>query len=251
MKKAVLIGILLIFNSSYSQENVREIFDGANKFYMDEKYQEAVNEYMKILNTGYENGAIYFNLGNAYYKLGNIGKAILYYEKAKKIFHNDEDINNNLKLANLYVADKITPIPEIFYIRYFNNFTELMSPDAWMRFFIIIYIMLCLTICCQIIIKKQKIKNIIRRIAPLFVFLTAFFLFIFLHSEYQLNRHDWAVIMSEKAEVYSSPVEDSTELFSIHEGTKVKLKRTKGEWIEIALADGKVGWLTKNHTEII
>ncbi len=251
MKRAVLIGILLIFDYSFSQENVGEIFDSANKFYIDEKYQEAVDEYVKILNTGYENGAIYFNLGNAYYKLGSIGKAILYYEKAKKIIPSDEDIINNLNLANLYIADKITPIPELFYIRYFKSFTKLMSPNNWMKVFLTLYVMLCLVICGRIIIKKQKVKNFLHKLIFLSAFLTALSLFILLYSFYELNRHDWAIVMSDKVEVSSSPTEDSTQLFSVHEGTKVKIKRTNEKWIEISLADGKVGWITKDHIEII
>jgi len=251
MKRAVLIGILLIFDYSFSQENVGEIFDTANKFYIDEKYQEAVNEYVEILNTGYENGAIYFNLGNAYYKLGSIGKAILYYEKAKKIIPGDEDVNNNLTLANLYIADKITPVPELFYIRYFKSFTKLMSLDTWAKVFLALYIILCLTNCGRIIIKKQKVRNFLHKLIFLSAFLTALFLFIMLYSFYELNRHDWAIVMSDKVEVSSSPTEDSTELFSIHEGTKVKIKRTNDKWIEISLADGKVGWITKDHIEII
>jgi len=251
MKRAVLIGILLIFDYSFAQENVGEIFDNANKFYIDEKYQEAINEYVEILNTGYENGAIYFNLGNAYYKLGSIGKAILYYEKAKKIIPDDEDINNNLQLANLYIADKITPVPELFYVRYFKSFTKLMSPNNWMKVFLALYIILCLTNCGRIVIKKQKVRNFLHKLIFLSAFLTALFLFIMLYSFYELNRHDWAIVMSDKVEVSSSPTEDSTELFSIHEGTKVKIKRTNEEWIEISLADGKVGWITKDHIEII
>ena len=251
MKRAVLIGILLIFDISFSQENTGEIFDSANKFYIDEKYQDAVNEYTKILNTGYESGAIYYNLGNAYYKLGSIGKSILYYEKAKKIIPGDEDINNNLNLANLYITDKITPIPELFYIRYFNSFTNLMSPYNWLKVFLVLYVMLCLAFCSRILIKKQKVRSFLFKLIFLAAFLTVLFLFILLYSFNELNRHDRAIIMSDKVDVSSSPAEETTELFTIHEGTKVKLKRTEGKWIEISLADGKVGWITREHIEII
>jgi len=254
MKKIIIIVILfitLLFFSAFSQENVNEIFGRANKFYTDEKYQEAIDEYIKIIDIGYENGIVYYNLGNAYYKIGNIGKSILYYEKAKKILPTDEDIDNNLKLVNLYIADKITPIPELFYVRYFKNFTKIMSPYSWMKSFLAIYVILCICICARIIIKQQKVKDVLKKSIFLFTFLTLLSLFIFIYSEDELNRHNWAIVMNEKTDVYASPSESSTELFSIHKGTKIKLKRTEGKWIEITLADGKVGWIVKDNIEII
>lgn len=254
MKKIVIViisFIYLLFSYAFSQENVNETFSRANKFYTDGKYQEAIDEYMKIMNMGYENGVVYYNLGNAYYKIGDIGKAILYYEKAKKIMPTDEDVDNNLKLVNLYIADKITPIPELFYVRYFKNITKIMSPNSWMELFLVMYIMLSICICVRIIIRQQKIKNVLKKSIFLFTFLTLLSLFIFIYSENELNKHNWAIVMNEKTDVYASPSEDSTELFSIHKGTKIRLKRTEGLWIEITLADGKVGWIIKDNIEII
>jgi len=254
MKKILLTLILLFFaNFSYvySQEKVQEMFDAVNKFYLDDKIQEAADEYEKILELGYESGAIYFNLGNAHYKLGNIGKAILYYEKAKKIIPGDSDLNNNLNLANLLIADKITPLPELFYIRYFKKFVQLTSQSGWMKIFLTLYITLCLIICIRILVKTQKLRIILHKLILLLIFLTAFFFFVLFYSNYQSDRHDWAVVMSEKVDAGSSPIEDSTELFSIHEGTKVKINRTRNNWIEISLPDGKVGWIKREHIEII
>ena len=254
MKRIFLTVIILIFADffyAHSQEEAGEIFDRANKLYMNEKFQESVDEYTKILNIGYKSGAIYYNLGNVYYKLGNIGKTILFYEKANKIISGDEDLDNNLKLAKLFIADKITTIPEIFYIRYFRKFASIFGTSGWIKIFLTLYIILNLIICGRIIIKNRKIRIILNRIIFLSSIVTAFVLFVLIYSNYQLNRVDGAIIMSEKVNVSSSPIEGSTELFSIHEGTKVKIKRAQGKWIEISLPDGKVGWITKNHIEII
>lgn len=85
-------------------------WQSANQFYSDGNYEDAVNQYESILNSGYESSELYFNLGNAYFKLNQIPSAILYYEKARKLAPEDEQINFNLSLANSRIVDKMEPL---------------------------------------------------------------------------------------------------------------------------------------------
>lgn len=236
---------------SFAQENVQELFDNANSLYMNEKYKEAVEVYLSIIDKGYENSAVYFNLGNTYYKIGNTGKAVLFYEKAKKINPTDDDIITNLKMVNLTVADKITPLPELFYVKYFKLFTTLLGPFGWMKIFLILFCILCFTICIRIIVRNDRAKYILNKSVFVLSAVTIIIFAVTVYSSDYVTKHNSAVIMSERVDVYSSPDEDSTELFTVHEGTKVFVKRTQEQWLEITLADGKVGWIIKSHVETI
>ena len=256
-KRSFLIHILLfalLFSGSsvsYAQEKVKEIFDKANSLYMSENYTEAAQVYLSIIEKGYQSAALYYNLGNTYYKLGNTGKAVLYYEKAKKINPRDDDVNTNLKMTSLSIADKITPLPELFYMKYFNLFASMLGPFGWMKIFLILFCVLCLTISTLILIKNERAKYFLKKIVFILTAVTIIILCVTIYTSYEISKHNSAVIMSEKVDVYASPAEDSTELFAIHEGTKVSIKRVQGKWIEISLADGKVGWIIKEHIVII
>ena len=249
----ILLFALLLFCSSvsYAQEDVNEIFDKANSLYMSENYTEAVQVYLSIIEKGYESAAVYYNLGNTYYKLGNTGKAVLYYEKAKKINPRDDDINTNLKMTRLSIADKITPLPELFYMKYFNLFASMLGPFGWMKIFLFLFCVLCLTISALILIKDERAKYFLKKSVFILAAVTIIILGVTIYTSYEISKHDSGVIMSEKVDVYASPAEDSTELFAIHEGTKVTIKRIQGMWIEISLADGKVGWIIKEHIGVI
>lgn len=250
--KYILLFVLLLFSSSlYAQEEAGELFDKANSLYMSENYAEAVQAYLSTIEKGYESAAVYYNLGNTYYKLGNTGKAVLYYEKAKKINPRDEDINTNLKMTSLGTADRITPLPELFYIKYFNLFASTLGPVGWMKIFLILFCILCLTISALILIRNERARYFLKKSVFILSAVTLIILGVTTYTSYEISKHNSAVVMSEKVDVYASPAEDSTELFAIHEGTKVTIKRTQGRWIEISLADGKVGWIIKEHIEVI
>jgi tetratricopeptide (TPR) repeat protein len=107
---------------SWGDTNVHALFEKGNQQYAKAKYQDAVQSYQQILNSGYQSAVVYFNMGNAYYKLDDIPSALLYYEKAHKLAPGDEDINVNIQLANLKTADKVDPEPEFFVTKWWHGF---------------------------------------------------------------------------------------------------------------------------------
>src|SRR6059036_404081 len=126
MKRWYLVLLLFICQTLVAQEAVRQ-FEQANQLYRDGKYDQAAGLYEQVISNGYESAALYYNLGNACFKLKNTPSAILNYERAKRLAPHDEDILYNLRLANLRIVDKIEPIPQIFFIDWWRSLVNTFS----------------------------------------------------------------------------------------------------------------------------
>ena len=120
---------LLLINPAFSQE--ASSFEQANVYYQNKDYIKAIELYDSSLAQGVESAALYYNLGNAHFKINNIPAAILNFERAKKLIPNDEDILFNLKIANLRIVDKIEPLPGMFYNRWWEELVRLNSSTGW------------------------------------------------------------------------------------------------------------------------
>ena len=131
IRNALMFIFLNVFSSYLFGGEVNLKFAEANKQYRNGKYTEALLLYREILNNGFVAHELYYNLANTYIKLDSIPLAILYYEKANKIAPGDEDVNYNLKLANLKIIDKIESLPKMFYNEWLDNTGRLFSSDRW------------------------------------------------------------------------------------------------------------------------
>ncbi|MFC1502514.1 tetratricopeptide repeat protein [bacterium] len=243
--------LLLIVSLGYAGDEER-LFQEANTFFQSGQYSEALGTYEAIMDLGYQNGALHYNIGNCYYKLENIGRAILHYERALKWMPGDEDLKANLALANLAVTDKITPRSQFILIRILRGFVHLLPLHIHIVLFFVLYILGMGFLILFIITRKRFLRMIGFRSA--IVAGVLFLIFgLFLFSRIQVAKKQVeAVILADRVDVMSSPSdEEGLEVFSLHEGTKVRIDQQTGEWLEIILADGKVGWVRKEVLEII
>mgnify|MGYP001203467301 CR=1 FL=1 len=236
MKKIILI--LLIANKLYPQD---VIFNKANRLYTDEKYIESQILYDSLINEGYESAELYYNLGNCHYKLNNWANAIWAYEKSLKI-NNHNNTEQNLKLAQLKIVDRIEGIPDLFYKKWIKDFVLLLNVKSW-QIICLISIWILFLIKITSLFLSFNNKSILR-----FNLLITIFIFsiVLLSYKYQTNKKE-AIIFSSAIVVYSAPTENSTNLFSLHAGTKVELIDQIGEWFNIKLINGNNGWIKKHH----
>ena len=123
--------LLLLFVLPGLAQEARLEVNQANQLYRDAQYQKAAQLYDRVVKNGYESPALYYNLGNCYFKLHNLPAAILFYERARRLAPHDEDISYNLRLANLRVVDKIEPMPQLFLVDWWNAFIGLFSSGGW------------------------------------------------------------------------------------------------------------------------
>ncbi len=248
LKIMILTGCCIIssLSSLWAHDKV-----AADSAYAMEEYDKAIAIYKSLLVQGVH-ADLYYNIGNCYYKTDSIARAILNYERALLLNPGDADIRFNLDLARTKVVDKIIPESEMFFITWGRNLIDLMSMDAWARMAIVAFVLACIFALCyffgnQIILRKIGFFGAVLML--LMVILSN----VFAQKQYEkLMGRKGAVVMDSSVTVKSTPNDSGTDLFVLHEGTKVEIiDDSMKEWKEIRLADGKIGWLPAKTMEVI
>ncbi|MFC2086871.1 tetratricopeptide repeat protein [Bacteroidota bacterium] len=226
-------------------------FERANRLYNADSFAEAIEIYESIVDSGFESAEIYYNLGNAYYKSHNLPKAILNYERARLLNPHDEDIQYNLELTNTMIVDKIEKIRPVFYITWFINVYRFFSPELWAIISGVAFVLSFLAILIYIFSGNIFVKRIMFYSGVFLVLISIFtFLFSYKHMQF-IQQYNSAIVMSPTVSIKSTPNENGTDLFILHEGTRVKIEESLGEWVEIKIDDGNKGWMKANDIEII
>jgi len=225
--------------------------DSANTAYNKANYAKAITFYQKFLNGGIESAQAYYNMGNCYFRTNEFGKAILYYEKAEKLTPGDADIQFNLQLANQKITDKVSSDAPIFIYSDWKKFENKYTEKQW-AFICIGLLCLSLLLFVFYLISSHILIRQISFWSGFVVIIFALFTFYIANQQYQLlNSHDTAIVMASTVTVNGAPEEKATQLFVLHEGTKVWIVKTEGEWTEIKLANGNQGWLISSDISAI
>ncbi len=253
MKKIILLLVVgwLAIGPSEAQGALQEIWNQANDAYTNGDYPAAIAGYDSIAREGYVSDRLYYNLGNAYFKNNQIGKAVLSYNRAQRLSPGDEDIRHNLRVANAYVKDRIEAVPEFFLASWLRSLMHTMASNTWA---VMSLLFLALALCGVAFFLLSA--DVAYRKAGFYGGIVCLFLFVVSVVFSSLERSkilhpDEAVVMLASAPVKSSPDHASKDLFILHEGTKVSLGEQTGEWCEIRIADGNKGWIEKRAIELI
>ena len=254
MRVVRLVTLMVFMLGVYAHAQVQElnsVFDDANKLYLEQKYDAAINHYESILKSGYENGELYFNLGNAYYKSGKIQNAMLNYERAKKFMPNDEDLQFNMHLVELQLIDKVDPIPELFFYQWMNKFANLL-PQKTIVILMYLLFLLTLGLFSFFLFAKTYEQKRYTLLAGMFTaVLLVFGVANFFIQSYQQSKSVFAIVMADVSNIKSAPDKKGNDLFVIHKGLKIQVLDNVNQWTKIRLADGKVGWIPQTEVETI
>lgn len=250
-KKIILFTLFIVFifcNLLFAQ-TPEEIYREANLSYENEGYERAIALYEALIKMDKISPEVFYNLGNSYFKLKKIGKAIVNYERALRLAPRDRDVLLNLKLAGESTIDKIK-MPERGFILNATLFLyDRMNIDELTSFISLIYLAtITLLIFSIFIVTKRKtfFYTVITSGALLVV------LIIFLVSKiHNKNFMRQAVIIAEKVNIRSGPKDDYLLQFTLHEGTKLRVVEETKDWYEIDLSKDLRGWLPKDSVEII
>jgi tetratricopeptide (TPR) repeat protein len=230
---------------------LEQAFARANDTYKNADYKRAAQMYEQIAQSGAEAVEVYFNLGNCYYKLGNIAAAILNYERAQRLAPTDDDIEFNLTLAQSRITDKIDPAPQFFVIKWWRVFVGLATAGSWSVSGVVFAWCLFVFAAVFFVAQAPALKK------TMFVsgIVSLVLLVLMITFAYQQNKastsDESAIVFASSVSVKSEPQEDSKDLFVLHEGTKVDVLESDGEWRKIRIADGSIGWLRSNTMQVI
>ena len=251
MKKIIfLLFLVSAVLYTYAQENDSLIIK-ANNLYSEAEYQEAINTYNSILENGYESSEIYYNIANAYYKEKLIALAILNYEKAILLSPNDNDIKYNLELSNRLVIDKIEVLPVFFLTDWIRNFKSIFSSDLWAIISLVSFIVIMVFILIYFFSRNVGLRKLSFIISIFTVIIFVISLMFSYQQKQSVISGRTAIVVSPSVTVKSSPDNSGTDLFVIHEGTKVWIEDKISDWNEIKLSDGSIGWIKTEDIEII
>jgi len=246
----VLSFLFFISFNSFTQDQ-QNLINIANNAYNEGMYDSALNVYHLIEKENLESSELFYNMGNAYFKKNNITSAILYYEKARKLAPNDEDIDYNLSIANSMIVDKIERVPELFFKKWWNYFYNIFNANTWTIISLISWFILVIFIGMFIISKSRNTRKLAFYFGLLFLFTSVATFGLASQKYYYGKEQREAIIFTPTITVKSSPTTNAVDLFVVHEGTKIYILDEVQEWVKIRIPDGSIGWLPVNSLKKI
>ena len=233
------------------QDSILVYMQQANTAYQSNDFDDATVLYTKVVDLQYESATLYYNLGNAHYKNGNNAQALLWYERARQLDPNNEDIIHNISFVQQKLIDKIEILPELFIVKWWNTCSNFLTGNQWAMLSIISCSLFALCLLIILLIRISWIRSTSVSIAILALFLTIFSI-IFAKKETMRNvQYPEGIIMGQVVNVKSTPNEKGSDLFVIHSGLKVNITDQLNEWVEIRLPNGEKGWIVSDLIEEI
>ena len=246
--KMVLIFAVSLFSVTTSFAVTKVEADSA---YARGEFQQAIKDYEALLKQG-ASADLYYNLGNAYYRTENITRAVLNYERALLLSPGDRDIRFNLQIAQSKTIDKIVPESEMFFFTWYKTLVNLMSVDGWARTSLVSLALVIILLLVYLFSDRIWLRKIgfFGGVVLLLLFVMSN-VFAWQQKQNLLFRKG-AIVITPSVTVKSTPANNGTDLFVLHEGTKVMITDSsmKG-WKEIRIADGKEGWIESSQLEEI
>lgn len=250
MKKTLILLFLATALNAAAQTPL-QLMQRGNDAYAKGDFVAAAQAYNAVLDAGYESADLYYNLGNVYYRQEEYGLSILNYERALRLKPNFRDAKQNLDLADSKTEDQIAALPEIFLAQWAHSVVAWFSPTGW-RICTLILLTLLGTAVVLFLLSRDYAW---RKGALIGGIVTLVFLLLCIactiSASVRYNRHNQAIVTAPMAVVKSSPEENSIDKLVLHEGTKVNIEETLGEWHKIQIADGNNGWLQADEVTII
>lgn len=222
------------------------LYLNAQNAYKNQDFTAAISAYKQILANNVVAPELFYNLGNSYYKVDSIGRAIQYYEKARKLIGDDDDLMHNLKFAHNRTVDKIEPIPEFVVTSTWKNIVNFKTADTWANYMVINFVLVFVSLIIFQLAKQSALKKVFFSFSIALMGLTAMFYTLAKSKTNADNSVSQGVVIVASSSVKSAPQNSSTDLFLIHEGTVFRIIENQTDWCKIRLDNGSLGWIQKS-----
>ena len=234
---------MLLAVGGKAQESAEQWFDEANAAYNAGRYDSALMLYNRVAESELESVALYFNMGNAHYKLRDYPMAIYYYEKALKLDPSNDDARTNLAIANLAIVDKIEEVPQSFIAKGWDGLKHSLSGQQWTILSIVAFGLLLVSAFLFLRGQSMGLRKLGFFAGLLMLVVFALSVLLAAQLKQASSTEDQAIIMTPTVTVKSTPNEASVDLFVLHEGTKVEILDHADGWNKVRIANGSIGWL--------
>ena len=223
----------------------------AEQAYTAGEYNTALEVYNSALDMGYESADLYYNVANCYYRKGELAASILNYERSLKLDPSNEDAKHNLELAQSRTVDNIDTLGNVFFVEWWNAICNITSSNTWATVSIMLFIIALVALSLYIFVRTMWVRKLGFSVAVIALFFTIISIMSTFTRYGVETSKSAAIVFSQTVTVKSSPDSSGNDLFILHEGTKVKIKSTLGDWVEINTLDGNSGWMPANSIEVI
>ena len=254
MKKIIIaINIIWMVSPSilFAQKNLESIFSEANELYNRANYIEAINNYKEIIKNDFHSAELYYNLGNAYYRLDSIASSVYYYEKALQLNPNDREIIDNLALVNKTLVDEIDPITTPLIESILKSLSNIFYFETWAYISIFFSFLIVALFLSYYFANSSRIK----RLTFVLLCISSILMLASLingnkgYDNYVNN--EYAIIYSYETDLKTEPNFRSETLFMLHEGTKVQVIENYNNWIKVRLVNGQIGYIQLIDVKIL
>jgi tetratricopeptide (TPR) repeat protein len=236
-----IVVTLCFFAGSIQGAPVNYWFEKANALYEHQGYDSAAYYYERILSSGFTNSAVYFNLGNAYYRLKKVGPALLAYERALRLSPNDPDIQANVKFTNSAIIDHIPAPEKSFFDAVLLRLHTLLplGVQLWTLFFLLLSLSVMFAAGLYV---SPNVRLWLIYLASLVVLVTAGLGASAGIKIYNSERVEYAIVLSTSLDAKNEP-NGSKVIFTVHEGAKFRVHKTINDWSFVSLPTGLSGWV--------
>ena len=226
-------------------------FAAANQLYAKGNYSQAAQAYNQLLAQGYQSAALYYNLGNAYYKQGQIAPALLNYQKARKLWPADADINFNIQFVNQKTTDRVDEVPPFFLTKWWHGYLLLLSAQTLAVLSVIWLLLGFALLSVYLLAQTVAIKKYSFYVALALLLLGFGAVFTAGRQQAYFNSHKQAIVFAGAATAKSAPDASAKNLFVIHEGALVNVLENDNDWLKIQLPNGSEGWIKQTEARQI
>lgn len=253
VKKILYLGFFLLLNISITnaQGPSYELFSQGNAAYNEADYGKAIEFYIQIIKNGEHSAELYFNLGNTYYRLNQVAESIYFFEKAKQLEPENQDIQVNSSFAQNMTIDAIEPLPQSQLAKIKSKTFGLLNIDAWSKVTLSLLWLFTLLFLGYIFTLTTALKRSFFFLAVAsFVILIISFSITF-SKDNDVKKNQYAILFSKQIDIWSEPNQQGDLLFVLHEGTKVQLLDSLAEWQKVRIVNGSEGWLKNAALKIL
>jgi tetratricopeptide (TPR) repeat protein len=234
-----------------ADDNPRDLFSAANSHYQQGDFGSAERIYRQLLDSGADNGVVYYNLGNACFKQKKLGEAIYFWEKSRQTLAGDREVRENLDLANLLVVDRIEVPPDPLVFRVLEGAVHALTIEQHSWVILVLFVALNIVLGLRSLVRTPRTSSLCLAGS---IALGSLLLLVSCSLGwriYETKNLQQGIVVEQKVDIRSGPGAQNVTVFTIHEGTKVRIRGDAPGWYQVSLANGWMGWLEKNSVRIL